>query len=50
LIWKQVNKLKRNFSLQHLPKSGGQQPRLEVLFEIAKTLDVKPKDLLKDKI
>jgi hypothetical protein len=50
LIWKQVNKLKRNYSLQHLPKSGGQQPRLEVLFEIAKRLDVKPKDLLKDKI
>jgi putative transcriptional regulator len=27
-----------------------QQPRLEVLFEIAKILGVKPKDLLKDKI
>ena len=26
-----------------------QQPRLEVLYEIAKILDVKPKDLLKDK-
>jgi hypothetical protein len=48
LIWKQVNKLKRNFSLQHLPKSGGQQPRLEVLFEIAKILDVEVADLLAD--
>jgi putative transcriptional regulator len=27
-----------------------QQPRLEVLFEIAEILGVKPKDLLKDKI
>ena len=26
-----------------------QQPRLEVLFEIAEILEVKPKDLLKDK-
>lgn len=27
-----------------------QQPRLEVLFEIAKILEVKPKDLLKDNL
>ena len=26
-----------------------QHPRLEVLFEIAKTLDVNPKEILKDK-
>jgi putative transcriptional regulator len=41
-------KLGKSYNMVNSYVQNRQQPRLEVLFEIAKILGVKPKDLLKD--
>ena len=41
--------LGKSYNMVNAYVQNRQQPRLEVLFEIAKILDVKPAELLKDK-
>jgi transcriptional regulator with XRE-family HTH domain len=41
-------KLGKSYNMVNSYVQNRQQPRLEVLFEIAKILDVNPKDLLKE--
>ena len=43
------DKLGRSYNMVNGYIKHRQHPRLEVLFEIAKTLDVNPKEILKDK-
>lgn len=44
-----AEKLGKSYNMVNGYVQNRQQPRLEVLFEIAQILDVKPKDLLEDK-
>jgi len=41
--------LGKSYNMVNAYVQNRQQPRLEVLFEIAEILDVKPTELLKDK-
>lgn len=43
-----AEKLEKSYNMVNGYVQNRQQPRLEVLYEIAKILDVNPKDLLKD--
>ena len=43
-------KLGKSYNMVNSYVQNRQQPRLEVLYEIAKILDVNPKDLLKEDI
>lgn len=44
-----AEKLGKSYNMVNSYVQNRQQPRLEVLFEIAKILEVKPKELLEDK-
>jgi putative transcriptional regulator len=44
-----AEKLGKSYNMVNAYVQNRQQPRLEVLFEIAEILGVKPKELLKDK-
>ena len=44
-----AEKLGKSYNMVNGYVQNRQQPRLEVLYEIAKILDVNPKDLLKEK-
>ena len=44
-----AGKLGKSYNMVNAYVQNRQQPRLEVLFEIAEILELKPKDLLKDK-
>lgn len=44
-----AEQLGKSYNMVNGYAQNRQQPRLEVLFEIAEILGVKPKDLLKDK-
>lgn len=46
-IWL-AEKLGKSYNMVNSYVQNRQQPRLEVLYEIAKILDVNPKDLLKE--
>ncbi|MBC6367574.1 MULTISPECIES: helix-turn-helix transcriptional regulator [unclassified Algoriphagus] len=43
-----AEKLGKSYNMVNSYVQNRQQPRLEVLFEIARILEVKPKDLLKE--
>ena len=43
-----AEKLGKSYNMINAYVQNRQQPRLEVLYKIAKILDVKPKDLLKE--
>ncbi|TKG91461.1 XRE family transcriptional regulator [Puteibacter caeruleilacunae] len=43
-----ADKLGKSYNMVNAYVQNRHQPRLEILFEIAKTLDVNPKDLLKE--
>lgn len=43
-----AEKLGKSYNMVNAYVQNRQQPRLEVLYEIAKILDVNPKDLLKE--
>ncbi len=43
-----AEKLGKSYNMVNAYVQNRQQPRLEVLYKIAKILDVKPKDLLKE--
>jgi putative transcriptional regulator len=43
-----AERLRKSYNMVNGYVQNRQQPRLEVLFEIAKILDVNPKDLLKE--
>lgn len=43
-----TEKLGKSYNMVNSYAQNRQQPRLEVLYEIAKILDVNPKDLLKE--
>jgi putative transcriptional regulator len=45
-----AEKLGKSYNMVNSYIQNRQQPRLEVLFEIAEILDVEPKELLKNKI
>jgi transcriptional regulator with XRE-family HTH domain len=45
-----AGKLGKSYNMVNAYVQNRQQPRLEVLYEIAKILDVHPKDLLKKDI
>ncbi|MEA3495176.1 MAG: helix-turn-helix transcriptional regulator [Bacteroidota bacterium] len=45
-----AEKLGKSYNMVNAYVQNRQQPRLEVLFEIAKILDVDPKDLIKQKV
>lgn len=45
-----AEKLEKSYNMVNGYVQNRQQPRLEVLYEIAKILDVNPKDLLKDEL
>lgn len=44
-----AEKLGKSYNMVNSYVQNRQQPRLEVLFEIAEILEVKPQDLIKDK-
>lgn len=44
-----ADQLGKSYNMVNGYVQNRQQPRLEVLFDIAEILDVKPQDLLKDK-
>lgn len=44
-----AGKLGKSYNMVNAYVQNRQQPRLEVLFEIAEILDVQPKDLIKEK-
>lgn len=44
-----AERLGKSYNMVNAYVQNRQQPRLEVLFEIAEILDVKPTELLKDK-
>lgn len=44
-----AGKLGKSYNMVNAYVQNRQQPRLEVLFEIAKILDIQPKDLIKEK-
>lgn len=44
-----AEKLGKSYNMVNSYVRNRQQPRLEILFEIAEILDVKPQDLIKDK-
>jgi len=44
-----AEKLGKSYNMVNSYVQNRQQPRLEILFEIAEILDVKPQDLIKDK-
>ena len=44
-----AEKLGKSYNMVNGYVQNRQQPRLEVLFEIAEILEVKPQDLIKDK-
>lgn len=44
-----ARKLGKSYNMVNAYVQNRQQPRLEVLFEIAEILDVQPKDLIKEK-
>ena len=44
-----AGKLGKSYNMANAYVQNRQQPRLEVLFEIAEILEVKPKDLIKEK-
>ena len=44
-----AGKLGKSYNMVNAYVQNRQQPRLEVLFEIAEILEVKPKELLKEK-
>ena len=44
-----AGKLSKSYNMVNAYVQNRQQPRLEVLFEIAEILDVQPKDLIKEK-
>jgi len=44
-----ATKLGKSYNMVNAYVQNRQQPRLEVLFEIAEILDVQPKDLIKEK-
>ena len=48
-IWL-TEQLGKSYSMVHLYVQNRQQPRLEILFEIAKILDLDPKELLKSEV
>jgi len=43
-----AEKLGKSYNMVNAYVQNRQQPRLEILFEIARILDVNPKDLLKE--
>jgi len=43
-----AEKLRKSYNMVNSYVQNRQQPRLEVLYEIAKILEVNPKDLLKE--
>jgi DNA-binding Xre family transcriptional regulator len=45
-----TEKLGKSYNMVNSYAQNRQQPRLEVLYEIAKILDVSPKDLLKEEL
>ena len=45
-----AEKLGKSYNMVNSYVQNRQQPRLEVLYEIAKILDVNPKDLLKEEL
>ena len=44
-----AEKLGKSYNMVNSYVQNRQQPRLEILFEIAEILEVKPQDLIKDK-